>query len=146
MGTEDSDDIGEFEDLPNGDALEKGSMPNPQNNDKVTDYEEVWGSLPVPSSEQPAWILRSKEQAGITFLGRVGKYYQAMRKSKDGSFAALREVCVAKSWQVKYAIKGDALPSVAQLGEGSFEGQSWSVGQEVSIGGLKYSVIALERT
>lgn len=145
MGTEASDDIGEFEDLPNGDALEKGSMPNPENNDKVTDYEEVWGSLPVELSEQPAWILRSKDEAGITFLGRVGNYYQAMSKSKDGTFAALREEHAAKSWQVKYAIKSEALPSVAKLGEESFEGKSWSLGQEVTVGGLKYSVIAYEK-
>ncbi|GAB7351531.1 hypothetical protein MBLNU459_g2170t2 [Dothideomycetes sp. NU459] len=145
MGTEDSDDVGDFEDLPNGDALEKGSMPNPEKNDEVTEYEEVWGSLPVPSSEQPAWILRNKDESGITYLGRVGSYYQALRKSQEGSFAALREECVSGSWNVKYAIKGDALPSIAQLGQATFDGKSWSLGQEVSIGGLKYSVIALER-
>lgn len=145
MGTEDSDDVGEFEDLPNGDALEKGSMPSPENNDRVTDYEEVWGSLPVPSTEQPAWILRSKDETGVTFLGRVGNYYQAMRKSKDGAFAASREEYVGKSWQVKYAIKSDALPSISQLGEEAFEGKSWSTGQELSIRGLEYTIIALER-
>lgn len=146
MNTEDKDDVGEFEDLPNGDALEKGSMPNPSNNNKVTEYEEVWGSLPLPSSGQLAWILRSDDNAGITFLGRVGNNYQALRKTKDGSFAALREDYTGNSWQTKYAIDGTALPSISELGEHTFSAKSWSLGQDVSIAGLHYHVIALEET
>ncbi|THZ05985.1 hypothetical protein D6C91_10451 [Aureobasidium pullulans] len=88
QNTEAHDDIGEFEDLPNGDALEKGSMPNPDNNDEIQAYEEVWGGIDVPSSDEPAWILRSKDDNGITFVGKVGEYFQVLRKRGEGPFDA----------------------------------------------------------
>ncbi|TIA27844.1 hypothetical protein D6C79_10487 [Aureobasidium pullulans] len=101
QNTEAHDDIGEFEDLPNGDALEKGSMPNPDNNDEIQAYEEVWGGIDVPSSDEPAWILRSKDDNGITFVGKVGEYFQVLRKRGEGPFDALREQRVYSDYQGK---------------------------------------------
>ncbi|KAI4846936.1 hypothetical protein E4T44_04788 [Aureobasidium sp. EXF-8845] len=142
--TESHDDIGEFEDLPNGDALEKGSMPNPDNNDEVQVYEEVWGNLDVPSSDQPAWILRSKDGNGITFVGKVGDWFQVLRKRESGEFAVLREENTEGAWVQRYAV-GEKLPSMRDSGEEVFNPQSWKQDTDVQVGGVTYTVYALEK-
>jgi hypothetical protein len=144
QNTESHDDIGEFEDLPNGDALEKGSMPNPDNNDEVQAYEEVWGNLDVPSSDQPAWILRSKDGNGITFVGKVGDWFQVLRKSGNGEFAVLREEKVDREWVQRYTV-GEKLPSMRELGEEVFDPQSWKQDTDVQVEGVMYTVYALEK-
>ncbi|THY01655.1 hypothetical protein D6D01_10346 [Aureobasidium pullulans] len=144
QNTEAHDDIGEFEDLPNGDALEKGSMPNPDNNDEIQAYEEVWGGIDVPSSDEPAWILRSKDENGITFVGKVGEYYQVLRKRGEGQFDALREQKEGDKWVEKYAV-GEKLPSIKELGEGTFDTKSWKQDTDVEVAGVKYTVYALEK-
>lgn len=143
LDTEANDDVGIFEDLPNGDALEKGSMPNPDNEDKMQDYEEVWGAITVPSSTTPNWILRAKNQKGVTYIGRVAGYFQVLRKGKDG-FAALREQQEGGKWVGKYEV-GANLPSIKQLGESVFDAGSWKKGQEVEVSGDTYEVYALEK-
>lgn len=144
QNTEAHDDIGEFEDLPNGDALEKGSMPNPDNNDEVQAYEEVWGSIEVPSSDQPAWILRSKNGNGITYIGKVGDWFQVLRKGENGTFSVLREEKVEGKWVKRYAV-GKELPSMAGQGEEAFSPKSWQQDADVQVGGVTYTVYALER-
>ncbi|KAI4843678.1 hypothetical protein E4T44_06612 [Aureobasidium sp. EXF-8845] len=144
QNTESHDDIGEFEDLPNGDALEKGSMPNPDNNDEVQAYEEVWGNLGVPSSDQPAWILRSKDENGITFVGKVGDWFQVLRKRESGEFAVLREEKVDREWMQRYAV-GEKLPSMKELGAEVFNPQDWKQDTDVQVGGVTYTVYALEK-
>lgn len=144
QNTEVHDDIGEFEDLPNGDALEKGSMPNPDNNDRIQDYEEVWGNLDIASSGQAAWILRSKDENGITFVGKVGDWFQVLRKSENGEFAVLREEKVDGSWLQRYAV-GEKLPSMRELGEEVFNSESWKQDTNVQVGGVTYTVYALEK-
>jgi hypothetical protein len=144
QNTESHDDIGEFEDLPNGDALEKGSMPNPDNNDEVQVYEEVWGNLDVPSSDQPAWILRSKDGNGITFVGKVGDWFQVLRKRESGEFAVLREENTEGTWVQRYAV-GEKLPSMRDSGEEVFNPQSWKQDTDVQVGGVTYTVYALEK-
>ncbi|THW24970.1 hypothetical protein D6D25_06699 [Aureobasidium pullulans] len=144
QNTEAHDDIGEFEDLPNGDALEKGSMPNPDNNDEIQAYEEVWGGIDVPSSDEPAWILRSKDDNGITFVGKVGEYFQVLRKRGEGPFDALREQKEGDKWVEKYAV-GEKLPSIKELGEGVFDTKSWRQDTDVEVAGVKYTVYALEK-
>ncbi|KAI4746209.1 hypothetical protein E4T50_03409 [Aureobasidium sp. EXF-12298] len=144
QNTEAHDDIGEFEDLPNGDALEKGSMPNPDNNDEIQGYEEVWGNLDIPASDQPAWILRSKDENGITFVGKVGDWFQVLRKKDDGEFAVLREEKVDGSWVQRYAV-GEKLPSLRESGEEVFSSKSWKQDTDVQVGGVTYTVYALEK-
>jgi len=144
QNTEAHDDIGIFEDLPNGDALEKGSMPNPDNNDKIQDYEEVWGNLDIVSSDQPAWILRSKDENGITFVGKVGNWFQVLRKSEGGEFAVLREEKVDGSWVQRYQV-GEKLPSMAELGEEVFNPEGWKQDTDVKVGDVTYTVYALEK-
>jgi len=144
QNTEAHDDIGIFEDLPNGDALEKGSMPNPDNNDKIQDYEEVWGNLDIALSEQPAWILRSKDGNGITFVGKVGSWFQVLRKSEGGEFAVLREEKVDGSWVQRYQV-GEKLPSMAELGQEGFSAEGWKQDTDVKVGGVTYTVYALEK-
>ncbi|KAI4766416.1 hypothetical protein E4T52_00865 [Aureobasidium sp. EXF-3400] len=144
QNTEAHDDIGEFEDLPNGDALEKGSMPNPDNNDEIQGYEEVWGNLDIPASDQPAWILRSKDENGITFVGKVGDWFQVLRKKDNGEFAVLREEKVDGSWVQRYAV-GEKLPSLRESGEEVFSSKSWKQDTDVQVGGVTYTVYALEK-
>ncbi|KAG9945990.1 hypothetical protein KCU85_g6902, partial [Aureobasidium melanogenum] len=144
QNTEAHDDIGEFEDLPNGDALEKGSMPNPDNNDEVQAYEEVWGSIEVEASDQPAWILRSKDESGITYVGKVGDWFQVLRKKEDGIFSVLREQRVEGRWVKRYAV-GEELPSMVDLGEGTFSPAGWQQDKDVQVGGVTYTVYALEK-
>lgn len=146
MGTENVDDVAVFELLPNGDAFETGTMPNPDNNNETQAFEEVWGPLPVLPSDQSAWILRGKSRDnGITYLGRVGDRYQALKKSPGGSFSVLREEIVGGMWKMQYAIDSSALPSILKLGEGAFDARSWSVGVDVSLNGHEYSVLAIEQ-
>lgn len=144
QNTEAHDDIGEFEDLPNGDALEKGSMPNPDNNDEIQDYEEVWGNLDIPASDQPAWILRSKDENSITFVGKVGDWFQVLRKKDDGEFAVLREEKVDGSWVQRYAV-GEKLPSLRDSGEEVFSSKSWKQDTDIQVVGVTYAVYALEK-
>ncbi|KAG9560728.1 hypothetical protein KCU71_g9161, partial [Aureobasidium melanogenum] len=144
QNTEAHDDIGEFEDLPNGDALEKGSMPNPDNNDEVQAYEEVWGSLEVKPSDQPAWILRGKDGNGITYAGKVGDWFQVLRKREDGTFSVLREERVSGKWVKRYAV-GEELPSIATSGEEAFSPEGWQQDLDVQVGGVTYTVYALEK-
>jgi hypothetical protein len=144
QNTESHDDIGEFEDLPNGDALEKGSMPNPDNNDEIQAYEEVWGNLDIAPSDQPAWILRSKDENGITFVGKVGSWFQVLRKSGNGGFAVLREEKVDGKWVQRYKV-GGKLPSMRELGEEVFSPEDWELDTDVQVGGVTYTVYALEK-
>jgi hypothetical protein len=144
QNTESHDDIGEFEDLPNGDALEKGSMPNPDNNDEIQAYEEVWGNLDIAPSDQPAWILTSKDENGITFVGKVGSWFQVLRKSGNGGFAVLREEKVDGKWVQRYKV-GGKLPSMRELGEEVFSPEDWELDTDVQVGGVTYTVYALEK-
>lgn len=144
QNTEAHDDIGEFEDLHNGDALERGSMPNPDNGDKVQEYEEVWGAIDVPSSDVLSWIIRAKDGNGVTYIGRIGDYYQALRKANDGSFSALREQKEAGKWEKKHAV-GEALPSIAAMGERAFDTKTWTQGSDVDVARRTYSVYSLEK-
>ena len=145
MGSEESDDIADFDILPNGDAFEKGAMPNPDNDNKMQEYEEVWGDLPISPSDQPAWVLRKKDGKGITYLGRVSSHYQALRKSADGTFSALREEIESAKWVSRYEIDSKTLPSFRQMGESAFDARSWSVGTEISLDGEKYTVLEVEK-
>lgn len=147
MNSEDSDDVAEFTIFPNGDAFEKGEMPNPNNNNKVQAFEEVWGSLPTPASEQPAWVLRRKGdgEEGITYVGRIGEYYQILNKDGKGVFHALREEKVDGKWEKKYEIGGKSLLSIGQVGEEAFDARTWAVGEEVKVDGVAYSVLAVEK-
>lgn len=145
MGTESNDDVAEFEIFENGDAFEKGEMPNPANGNKVQAFEEVWGALPITSTEQPAWVLRRKDDQGITYLACVGSHYQALRKSTSGSFYALREEKVESTWETRYDIGGSILPSIRSSDWEEYNARSWSVGSEVNLGGDRYSVLAVEK-
>ncbi|KAL1310651.1 hypothetical protein AAFC00_000919 [Neodothiora populina] len=145
MGTEASDDIAEFEIFDNGDAFEKGEMPNPANGNKVQAFEEVWGDMPITSSEQPAWVLRRKDEDAITYIGRIADHYQVLRKDTKGNFMALREESVGGTWQPQYAIGGGNLPSIRALGEQAFDARSWSVGNDIEVDGRSYSVLAVEK-
>ncbi|KAG9694632.1 hypothetical protein KCU95_g5386, partial [Aureobasidium melanogenum] len=144
QNTERHDDVGEFEDLPNGDALEKGSMPNPDNNDEIQAYEDVWGSIEVTSSDQPAWILRSKDGNGITYVGKVGDWFQVLRKREDGTFSVLRDERVSGKW-IKRCAVGEELPSIAGSGEEAFSPEGWQQDTDVQVGGVTYTVYALEK-
>ena len=119
-------------------------MPNPDNNDEIQEYEEVWGNLDIASSDQPAWILRSKDENGITFVGKVGNWFQVLRKSGDRGFAVLREEKVDGKWVQRYKV-GGTLPSMREEGEEVFSSESWKQDSDVQIGGATYTVYALEK-
>lgn len=119
-------------------------MPNPDNNDEVQAYEEVWGNLEVGSSDQPAWILRSKDGNGVTYVGKVGDWFQVLRKREDGTFSVLREEKVEGQWIERYAV-GEEFPSMAGSGEEAFNPEGWQQGKDVQVEGVTYTVYALEK-
>ena len=119
-------------------------MPNPDNNDEVQEYEEVWENLDIASSNQPAWILRSKDGNGVTYVGKVGDWFQVLRKGTDGEFAVLREEKVEGDWVQRYQV-GEKLPSMRELGEEVFISEGWKQDTDVKVGGVTYTVYALEK-
>lgn len=119
-------------------------MPNPDNNDIVQEYEEVWGNLDIAPSHRPAWILRSKDVNGITYVGKVGDWFQVLRKSEERGFAVLREEKVEAEWVQRYQV-GEGLPSMHELGEEVFSSESWKQDADVQVGGVTYTVYALEK-
>jgi hypothetical protein len=88
LGPSDPDEA-TFTKLTNGDYLETGSMPSPDDNDVVTKFEEVWRrGILVPGSKF-AWIIQSLD--GKTFMGRVGGSYLALGEGNGGVYNARRE-------------------------------------------------------
>ncbi|RAH68391.1 uncharacterized protein BO66DRAFT_327123 [Aspergillus aculeatinus CBS 121060] len=90
-------DCGTFSTLPNGDDLEKGSMPRADLPGKpVCEYEEVWRELefrrgPEGPSRGVSWVLESSQidsdleegeegEVTRTFIGRVWGTYLALRQ------------------------------------------------------------------
>jgi hypothetical protein len=143
LGPSDPDEA-TFTKLPNGDYLETGSMPSPDHNDAVTEFEEVWrrGVL-VPGSEC-AWIIQSVD--GKTFLGRVGGSYLVLSEGKGGVFNARREEWDEQDgWRINYAIGNvEGLPRLASIGDQINSESSWSIGEKVVVLGNDYIVRAFE--
>lgn len=141
-----SSDIGSFEDLPNGDAIEKGSMPNPAKGGQVMEYEEFWRGVPTKGSSWPiAWILESQGDDKKTFLGRIGNYYVALNQPKEGAFGAVREDFEDGKWTTKYAVSATGLPSL-KAANGCFDGEdTWKAGETITISGEQYKVLAHEK-
>jgi hypothetical protein len=146
LGPSDPDE-GTFTKLPDGDDLEVGSMPYPERNNEVTEYEEVWRKLSPRSGPGPqrAWILESVD--GKTFLGRIGGTYMALGEGNDKAFGARREEWDDKDgWKVKYAIGAlEGLLSPAASGVHEFEGEAdWKAGEKVDVLGKPYVVRSVE--
>jgi Protein HRI1 len=143
LGPSDPDEA-TFTKLPNGDYLETGSMPSPNHNDDVTEFEEVWrrGAL-LPGSEC-AWIIQSVD--GKTFLGRVGGSYLALSEGKGGVFNARREEWDEQDgWRIIYAIGNvEGLPRLASSGNQIKKEASWSIGEKVVVLGNDYVVRGFE--
>lgn len=140
-------DVGSFVSLPNGDELEVGSMLCPEKGNAMTDYEEVWRELPVPSGPQVAWILQSMDPKVTTFLGRVARYFLAFQQSEGRPFSARREDLNPdeNKWVVKYSIGDATMPSIQWCQELSNGAErDWSVGNVVVIAGEQYRVLAIE--
>jgi hypothetical protein len=148
-------DIGTCPNSASGDFLETGKAPHPKTN-IVTEYEEVWHPLSIPSAKTIpyAWILQSED--GATFLGKVGGVFQAMRADRDKlgkqkSFCARRELwdVEQEAWIIKYEV-GDAeslraLPSLASGKNGeilAWESSS-SEGDMVDVFGARFVVRAI---
>lgn len=140
-------DEAHFEKLPNGDDLEIGTTPAPHLDNKPTDYEEVWRDITAKRTiHELSWILQSVD--GLTFLGKVGSIYLAIRKSSDGSFAAIRQdlKCTNDeySWNTTFE-SGDlsALP-LAYDAISAVEGVgNVPDGTEVMVGQARYVVRAI---
>lgn len=140
-------DVGSFTSLPNGDDLETGSMPCPEKGNAMTEYEEVWRDLPIPSSEGFSWIMQSVDRKGTTFVGRVAGYFLAFEQSYDGSFSAKRQDLDAQSnvWNVTYSIGNGRMPLIEECTEASTQfGSQWTIGDIVPIAGDQYRVVALK--
>lgn len=144
LGPSDPDE-GTFTTLPSGDDLEVGSMPYPERNNEVTEYEEVWRKLtPTPGSKY-AWILESVDRK--TFLGRVGGAFLALHEGQDNSFGARSEEWTeSDGWKVKYAIgavSGVFSPSAGQ--QSDFQAEvGWKVHEKVIVGGGEFIVRGLQ--
>lgn len=144
-GSSDPDE-GDFEDLPNGDSLEKGSMPCPEKGGAVKAYEEVWRVVSPLAGSKRAWILQSVKDGGKTFIGRIGGTFMAMMQDDKGGFGARRDEWDGGEarWKTKYSIGLD-VPSVEDEANSDFNGEErWKEGEIVEVGGAQYTVRASE--
>lgn len=122
-------------------------MANPDKDNVVSDYEEVWRLLPVAAGSPPAWIAKSAEGQGSTFLGRVGNHFLALKQPKQGFFCALRQDWneAESCWITKYAVNADDLPTADREDKTAFDGEfDWTVGAAVTICGKQYKLLARE--
>ncbi|KAI5299729.1 hypothetical protein KEM55_001821, partial [Ascosphaera atra] len=122
----DAVDRGVFSSLPNGDALETGSMPRPDlPGAPVKPYEEVWKDL-KPSGEGECYILESTGGAATEELLRGTNEAREERVVKTfigkvpGFFIALRQELVYKRVQ-----KGSSWELVKEAGDMSAKKQTW---------------------
>jgi hypothetical protein len=137
-----SPDLGVFTELPNGDFLEVGSMPWPEQDNKVTSYEEIWHEYPAPPAGSVSWIVRNDDpENGITFLGRLEGSFLAFRKNEKEGFTAVREEMGKEGWKVVYRI-GDGEVPRAEGGVGC-DFQGIKEGGKVQILGVEYLVCAV---
>jgi len=122
-------------------------MPCPSRGGAVTDYEEVWRTLPpLPCSDCTwAWILQSAD--GKCFLARVGGGFISMRQSEEGFGVRCEEWEEGKGWRSKYAVGSlEGVPSLVGCIGVLTEGEvSWKVGVVVIYQGVKFVVRAFER-
>lgn len=121
-------------------------MPCEEKGGAITDYEEIWRSGPLATvAGGRSWVLRSVEDGGKTWLGRVGGYFLAMTQGEEGGkrvFAAVREEwdgAELAGWVRKYE-GGDGnlklLPTLVGTETKEFKGEgSWKLGQMVEIVG-----------
>ncbi|KAK1531607.1 hypothetical protein CPAR01_11256 [Colletotrichum paranaense] len=130
-----------FEKLPNGDDLEIGTTPCPHKNGVPTDYEEVWRDVTKRGpNDTPSWILQSKD--GMTFIGKVGVIYLAIRKASATEFAARREDYDSHHgiWKRTFESENDgSMPKAsAVVTMVDNEAQTSVDGGLVSIGGVEF--------
>lgn len=113
-------------------------MPCPHKNDLMTEFEEVWKTLEPSKEFGKAWIVQSVD--GLTFLGRIGDAFLAMRQSED-AFGARRELFKDGAWRDVYVV--GKVPSAKELGDG-LDVSKWTMGQEIELKGVAYVVRALQ--
>jgi hypothetical protein len=74
--------------------VENGSMPCPERQMKVTDFEARWSETTVCAGPKPvelyAWILQSNDPYRRTFVGRIGGCYMILQKNKEGEQFGVR--------------------------------------------------------
>jgi len=140
-------DIGTFVRLPNGDDLETGSMANPDNGGKVTDYEEIWRDVKPKPGGKKAWIIESVDEGTKAFLGKIGGGLLAVTQGKKGYGARSEEWdAEGKKWTVKYEVGDvDGVPSFVGSSKAEFDREDgWNVGEKVEVKGREFVVLALE--
>jgi hypothetical protein len=142
--------------LKNGDIRERSSIPCPEKDMSVMEYEEVWRVLPPNPGPgeggKTAWIVESANAEGErkTFLGRVGGAYMALSGKereawKDREFGVRKEVWNEREnkWRAKHFGDVSKVPSLSGVNTGSFEGEhTWREGEQVVILGQNYIVRA----
>ncbi|GKZ27302.1 hypothetical protein AbraIFM66951_012125 [Aspergillus brasiliensis] len=171
----DAVDCGTFSALPNGDDLEKGSMPRADlPGSPMAEYEEVWRELkfregPEGPAKGVSWVLESKpgkpleegEEAEVerTFLGRVWGTYLALRQVQihtrpRGSSTTLvkegRQVSARREeWDPAsgWQLKYSIGPAGAQLPSMTLalEDGSWQTGQIITVAEKEYTVRGFEK-
>ncbi|PYH44737.1 uncharacterized protein BP01DRAFT_297853 [Aspergillus saccharolyticus JOP 1030-1] len=167
-------DCGTFSTLPNGDDLEKGSMPRADLPGKpVCEYEEVWRELefrrgPEGAGRGVSWVLESQigpdlqdgEEGEVTrtFLGRVWGTYLALRQVQKHVQSPESNAIIVKDGEKVSALREEWDPSKRwctkySLGPKAsklpsmkdiFEPQNWKTGQTVTIAGVEYILRAFE--
>lgn len=143
LGFTDPDEAS-FTKLSNGDELEVGETKCPHKNDAMTAYEEVWRDVTAHENlSEPSWILRSKE--GNTFIGRVGNLCQGNSKGSHGFSARREDFEGSGEWKASFE-EGDtsSIPRVVDVLQELKTKSNWSVGDNITIGGLEFSITALE--
>ncbi|CVK98832.1 uncharacterized protein FMAN_08414 [Fusarium mangiferae] len=127
-----------FNKLSNGDDIEIGSTPCPHKDGAVTEYEEVWRDITPKPLNASSWILQSQD--GMTFVGKVGNVYLAIKKGADGSFLARKDTLnfSSNSWENVFRFDNasvlpradDAIKAVEAAGRDLDRGSSLQIGED----------------
>jgi hypothetical protein len=90
--------------------VEHGSMPCPERQMKVTDFDAKWKETKVLAGpkhvELYAWILQSNDPYRRTFVGRIGGRYMILQKNKEGEQFGVRYgewQPQSKTWEVFFS-------------------------------------------
>jgi hypothetical protein len=137
--------------------VETGSMPCPEREMKVTDFDVNWVETKIcagPNSvEHYAWILQSEDYHRKTFVGKIGGRYMVLQKNKEGEQFGVR----LGEWQPQIK-KWKTLLSIGDVRKTPFDCQAhgclgifgeeedWRKFQFVPVAGMYYYVKAHEFT
>lgn len=126
-------------------------MPCPDRDGEITDYEEVWRTVPARPGPPWGWILQSVD--GKCFVGRIGGNFMAMRQLEvelEGrkAFGVRLELLEESgTWWSQWALGLglESVPSMVGLGRQLEGEEGWKAGDVVELAGEEFVVRAWSR-